>query len=749
MTNPANTVHSTSTDACSQPQLDHDRFFDLSLDLLAIANLEGYFLRVNPAWEETLGFTAAELMAQPYLDLVHPDDQAATRSAEQGLRQKKATVRFENRYRTKDGSYRWLSWSSRPYDEQNLVYAVAHDVTARKQAEAALQTSEHKFRVIFDQAFELMGLLSRDGVLLEVNQAALDSVGVQSSDIIGKNFWETPWWHTAELQQQLRAAIATAAGGQPIRYEVRFPNASGNLQITDFSLKPVLDENNQVVLIIAEAYDITDRKQIEEALRQSEELKQRMLVSSQDCIKVLNLDGQLIYVNMAGQCLLEIDDITPYLNTPWVGFWDSTAQQQASQALAKAIEGEVERFYGYCPTIKGQPKWWEVVLSPILNESQQVAQVLAVSRDITDRKQAEQKRQEFEERLQAGVQVAGVGLARFDYATHQVELSPEAAALYGFSDTTSTVSRAQIHATFHLEERDELEVIIAQVLDPQGAGWFAHDHRVVWPNGEVRCLRVRKQVFFTQSEAGLQPDYAILAAIDITDRQAIQAELEARNRELDNFVHIVSHDLKAPLRNISNLSQWIEDDLEGSLSPQTQAQMALLRDRVNRMSVTIDGLLDYARVGHTTDAIELVSVTELLAETIDSIASPPTFTIVVAPHLPTLKANRLLLSQVFANLISNGIKHHDRSDGKIDISCQECGDFYQFFVADDGPGIAATDHDKIFAIFQAINPQNAPDSTGIGLSIVKKNIDSEGGTIRLESAIGQGATFCFTWPKQA
>jgi PAS domain S-box-containing protein len=747
MTNPANTVRSTSTDACSQPQLDHDRFFDLSLDLLAIANLEGYFLRVNPAWEETLGFTAAELMAQPYLDLVHPDDQAATRSAEQGLRQKQATVRFENRYRAKDGSYRWLSWSSRPYDEQNLVYAVAHDITARKQAEAARQTSEHKFRVIFDQAFELMGLLSRDGVLLEVNQAALDSVGVRSSDIIGKDFWETPWWHTAELQQQLRAAIATAAGGQPIRYEVRFPNASGDLQITDFSLKPVLDESNQVVLIIAEAYDITDRKQIEEALRQSEELKQRMLVSSQDCIKVLNLDGQLIYVNMAGQCLLEIDDIMPYLNTPWIGFWDSTAQQQASQALAKAIEGEVERFYGYCPTIKGKPKWWEVVLSPILNESQQVAQVLAVSRDITDRRQAEQKRQESEERLQAGVQVAGVGLARFDYATHQVELSPEAAALYGFSDTTSTVSRAQIHATFHLDERDELEVIIAQVLDPQGAGWFAHDHRVVWPNGEVRCLRVRKQVFFAQSEAGLQPDYAILAAIDITERQQIQAELEARNRELDSFVHIVSHDLKAPLRGISNLSQWIEDDLEGSLLSETRSQMTLLRSRVNRMANTVDGLLDYARVGHAGDAIELVSVTELLAETIDSLAPPPTFTIVVAPHLPTLKANRLLLSQVFANLISNSIKHHNRSDGKIDISCQECDDFYQFVVADDGPGIAATNHDKMFAIFQAINPQNAPDSTGIGLSIVKKIIDSEGGSIRIESAIGQGAAFCFTWPK--
>jgi PAS domain S-box-containing protein len=421
----------------------------------------------------------------------------------------------------------------------------------RKQSEAALQSSERKLRVIFDQASHLMGLLSRDGILLEVNQAALDSVGVLPSEIIGKNFWETPWWHTEELQQQLQAAIASAAGGELIRYEVRFPNANGGWQITDFSLKPVLDETQQVVLIIAEAYDITDRKQTEESLRQSEEFKQRMLESSQDCIKVLNLDGQLLYMNVGGQCLLEIDDITPYLNTAWVGFWDD-GEHLASEALAKAVSGDVGLFYGYCPTTTGRPKWWEVMVSPILNGSQQVEQVLVVSRDVTARKQSEQKLQESEERLKA---------------------------------------------TVH--------------------------------------------------------------------------ELEERNQELDNFVYIVSHDLKAPLRGISNLSQWIEDDLEeAALLPQTREQMALLRGRVTRMSAAIDGLLDYARIGRTSETIELVSVSELLTETIDSIAPPPTFTIDIALPLPIFDTNRLLLSQVFANLISNSIKHHDRSDGNVYISSE-------------------------------------------------------------------------------
>jgi signal transduction histidine kinase len=236
---------------------------------------------------------------------------------------------------------------------------------------------------------------------------------------------------------------------------------------------------------------------------------------------------------------------------------------------------------------------------------------------------------------------------------------------------------------------------------------------------------------------------------DITESKQTEAALEKRNQELDNFVHIVSHDLKAPLRAVSNLAQWIEDDLEGKVLADTQPQLTLLRNRVDRMAATIDGLLDYARIGRTAESIEPVCVAELLAETIESLAPSPTFSISIDPNLPTLDTKRLLLFQVFANLIGNAIVHHDRSDGSIQISCQACGDFYEFGVADDGPGIAPENHSKIFTIFQMVNPQNRSDSTGIGLAIVKKIIETEGGTIRLESELGRGTAFYFTWPKQS
>ncbi|PSB54212.1 hypothetical protein C7B77_18865 [Chamaesiphon polymorphus CCALA 037] len=369
--------------------------------------------------------------------------------------------------------------------------------------------------------------------------------------------------------------------------------------------------------------------------------------------------------------------------------------------------------------------------------------------DITERKHTERELAESEERLRTGIEVAGVGLARFDYATNLVSLSPEAAALYGFAPDELVVTRQQLHDTFHPDDRAELEASIAQIVDPDGNGWFARDHRVVWPNGEVRYLSVRKQVFFHRvGEIGC-PSHAILATIDITDRKQIFATLEARNQELDSFVHVVSHDLKAPLRAVSNLSKWIEEDLEGSLTPSTQAQMNLLRGRIDRMSATIDGLLDYARIGRTEDSIEPVAVSELISETIDTLAPPPTFTIAIAQNLPTLYTKRMLLSQVFANLLGNAIKHHDRADGMIHLGIAERTEYYEFAIADDGPGIAPEQHDRVFKIFQAVNPQKRTDSTGIGLAIVKKIVEAEGGTIRLESQPGKGTTFYFTWPKRS
>lgn len=226
------------------------------------------------------------------------------------------------------------------------------------------------------------------------------------------------------------------------------------------------------------------------------------------------------------------------------------------------------------------------------------------------------------------------------------------------------------------------------------------------------------------------------------------AEAERRAQYLEQFAYVASHDLKAPLRAVSNLAGWIEEDLTDVLDDASREQMVLLRDRVQRMHNLIEGLLEYSRVGKTSESESRIDTLELITEIVDSLSPPKGFKIKVQKGMPTLYADRLQLGQVFSNLISNALTHHGDDRGKIRISVQDLGGSYEFSVCDDGQGIDPAYQEKVFMIFQTLASGDFENSTGIGLALVKKIVEESGGNIRLESTLGRGACFYFTWPKK-
>jgi light-regulated signal transduction histidine kinase (bacteriophytochrome) len=223
--------------------------------------------------------------------------------------------------------------------------------------------------------------------------------------------------------------------------------------------------------------------------------------------------------------------------------------------------------------------------------------------------------------------------------------------------------------------------------------------------------------------------------------------MKAKNEELNQFAHIVSHDIKAPLRGIDNVVTWIEEDYFNELPPKVREYINLIKGRVLRAENMLNGILSYSRIGREVQHKEVVHVDELLHEIREYLPDRSPITLRVQPGMPHLFTERIPLFQVFSNLIINAFKYHDKKDGVVKVYFKTHENHYEFFVEDNGPCISPVYHTRIFVIFQTLKERDAFESTGVGLAIVKKILDDRKQTIRLISEPGKGSTFIFTWPK--
>lgn len=595
-------------------------FIDLSKDLVCIANLDGLFYKVNPAFTSVLGYEKQELEGVPFIDFVHPEDVPKTLEEVEKLTDLKKTISFENRFRTKDGSYINLSWNTSPDPETGNLYGIARNIQKEKLAEQhlkevnyLLEESQQIAKIgSWNYSFVSKNLICSDEYyrIFEMNTMPTDELVAKIRTLI----------HQDDLIVLDNVTEEVSKIGKKFKTNYRIVFPDGRVKYILAMGEPVIDAQGSIIALNGVAQDVTDITVAEQNLfKKSKEVKDiKAALDEAAIVSISNRKGKLTYVNdnFCSVSKFDKEELIGNKQPNMAAFFETDFGKQILENIYNGTiwKGEVRH-----KAKDGTYYWENKTIVPFLNNRGIPYQYISIGTDITDRKNAEEN---------------------------------------------------------------------------------------------------------------------LIAALN---------SLEKKNRELDEYAHVVSHDLKSPLRAIYNLSEWIVIDMP-ELPQKVKGNFDLLRSRVSRMENLINGVLEYSRIGRVEIEKESVDLNDLLEQLVDSIV-PNNFEVSIGTNFPVVLAERILLQQVFTNLISNAVKHNDKSLGKIECTYQSLTDFHEFTIKDNGPGIAETYQQKVFKVFQTIEARDVRESTGIGLSIVKKIVEEKGGVVYIKSQEGAGCSFILTIPK--
>ena len=320
-----------------------------------------------------------------------------------------------------------------------VVVVVVSDVTERTRAARGVAASEARLRTVLDNLFAFVGVLAPDGTVLEANRAPLDAAGIAIGDVRGKPFWECAWWsHDTAEAARVREAVARAAAGEPSRYDAVVRMAGDRRMTIDFQVAPLRDAEGRITHLIPSATDITARIAAQASLRDQEAFLRSVLDASNDCLKVVERDGTLSFMNANGRCLMEIGDACVVEGAEWAALWPEANRGQIRGAVAAALSGRPSRFEAFCPTALGTPKWWDVAVAPVRDAGGRVARLVATSRDITLRKAVEAGLRESEATLNAVLDALPVGVMVADAEGRIVRDNAANRELWGIPPETTS-----------------------------------------------------------------------------------------------------------------------------------------------------------------------------------------------------------------------------------------------------------------------------------------------------------------------
>ncbi len=685
----------------------------------------------------------------------HPDDRDTINKTLENHRILKKSPALEYRARKADGTYIWLQGTrAMKFDENgNAVRAVGSifDIDERKKAEFRLKDSERKFREIFNNAYQLSAILKPDGTLLDVNEIALNVLGFTLEEIKGKKLYQlrdNP--ENEEYRQNIKNIIEKAQQGSTVKEEVFFYDYKGDFHIIDISVKPVKNYKNETEYLIAEAYDITELRQINKKLISSNQRYNLAVASSAAGIwEWIEEDGKKdIWWSPKLYELLNLDPKTTVITYQLIReIIHPDDFEQNRKAYKKHLKHQVPfvsetRYYikniGY--------QWFYETAQALWNDQGRAIRMAGAVYNINERKQAssmlEKNEQKFKALFNQTYQLSGL----LDPTGRILEVN-ETTLHFSHSESKDFIHKYLWDSPFQTKSNLDKNQLKKLILEASKGEFIRLEIDFKVANDDLRRLDFSlKPVMDTFGEIIM----ILPEARDITDLKSVQLKAEQtsnllleKNKQLEEFAHITSHNLRSHTSNLTVLMGFLNDaDNEADKT----FYLEKVREVTQQLQNTIDVLSETLKVKEGMDIkSEKLSFAETLKNTLQVLSGQ------LMQHNAVINADfslvdelvypKTYLESIFLNLLSNAIKYQspDRKL-KVDISTKKIDKKVVLEVTDNGLGIDLERYSsKIFGLYKTFH--RGKDSRGVGLFLIKNEIESLGGTISVKSEVNKGTSF--------
>ncbi|MEO7801621.1 MAG: PAS domain-containing protein [Ginsengibacter sp.] len=613
------------------------------------------------------------------------------------------------------------------------VIDVTQQVNARKQIEA----SEKRFSNILSQSIMAIAILKGPELVLEFANEPMIATWRKGHDIIGKPVLEImPEMKEQPFTEMLDQVYKT--GVPYYGYEVKTINIQNGKELElyyNFVYQPFTEADNTITGVTILATEVTEQVNAKKLIEESELFNRTVLESSPDCLKVLDIEGRIQYMNFNGLCQMEIDDFSTFKNKNWWSLWGSENEALVKASVEKALTGETAQFTAFCLTAKGTPKWWDVVVSPVGNAGEPVKQIISVSRDITEQKNAEQKIAESEAQFRI--------LA--DSIPQLAWIANGEGWIYWYNQrwydyTGTTLDEMQGWGWDKVHHPDHIKEVVEFVKE----AWKKDEaFELIFPlrrhDGVYRWFLTRA---YPVKDSKGNIERWIGTNTDIDDQRKV---LEQK----DEFISIASHEMKTPLTAAKAYLQLLEMSL-GESNGKLKVYARKANDSIEKLNQLIVDLLDVSKIqeGKINYNFTPFNLNELIESTVEDMQhSFPGHTMIKSGKTDNpVTGDKDRLQQVVINLLSNAIKYSPDSK-EIYINIEETTGEVTLSIKDKGIGINKQHLQKIFDRYYRVEDEGTKfQGLGIGLYISNEIIMRHKGKMWVESDHGKGSTFYFTIP---